>query len=221
MKALIYKDFLLSRKTLWLAIIFVLFWGTVGPLIQNNIIGGIIYIYLVFFLSYYCGIVIFGYDEKAKSDVLINSLPVNRKNVVISRYIFLLWYPIMLSLIIYGYSRFINTTFLREISQGRVFSSLEVLFTIIVVTLFMSIYLPFTYLSIGKVKAFNQIFYLVLLFLPWVATQLLRTQISKDVITKLQSINTMGIGVGVFISTITIYIISLFISIRLYERKDF
>ncbi len=219
MKALILKDFILSKKIIWIVSFFLIFWGSLGTLL-NPAIGSIIYIYLAFFIAYYCVIILFGYDEKVDSDAFINSLPVKRIDVVISRYAFILIYSILICLCILAISKFIDLTPFKGISKGRFFSPVEVIVAMAIIMGFMSIYLPFNYFSTGKVKAFNQIFYIFLIIAPGILFRFVGEKSMIVFINFLQELNSYTLIMLIIFIAIVLYSLSMLLSMGIYRTKD-
>ena len=219
MRALILKDFLLSKKIIWIVSLFIIFWGGLGTFV-NPEIGSIIYIYLAFFIAYYCTIMLFGFDEKVDSDTFINSLPVKRRDVVISRYVFIFIYSILVCFSILAISKSINLTPFKGISMGRYFSPIEIITAMTIIMGFMSVYLPFNYFSIGKVKAFNQIFYLFLIIVPGILFRFVSEKSLKVFTDFLQGLNSYTIIMLIILITLILYFSSMLFSMRIYRIKD-
>lgn len=219
MRALILKDFLLSKKIIWIVSLFIIFWGGLGTFV-NPEIGSIIYIYLAFFIAYYCTIMLFGFDEKVDSDTFINSLPVKRRDVVISRYVFIFIYSILICFSILAISKSINLTPFKGISMGRYFSPIEIITAMTIIMGFMSVYLPFNYFSIGKVKAFNQIFYLFLIIVPGILFRFVSEKSLKVFTDFLQGLNSYTIIMLIILITLILYFSSMLFSMRIYRIKD-
>ncbi len=219
MRALILKDFLLSKKIIWIVSLFIIFWGGLGTFV-NPEIGSIIYIYLAFFIAYYCTIMLFGFDEKVDSDTFINSLPVKRRDVVISRYVFIFIYSILICFSILAISKSINLTPFKGISMGRYFSPIEIVTAMTIIMGFMSVYLPFNYFSIGKVKAFNQIFYLFLIIVPGILFRFVSEESLRVFTDFVQGLNSYTIIMLIILITLILYFSSMLFSMRIYRIKD-
>lgn len=219
MRALILKDFLLSKKIIWIVSLFIIFWSGLGTFV-NPEIGSIIYIYLAFFIVYYCTIMLFGFDEKVDSDTFINSLPVKRRDVVISRYVFIFIYSILVCFSILAISKSINLTPFKGISMGRYFSPIEIVTAMTIIMGFMSVYLPFNYFSIGKVKAFNQIFYLFLIIVPGILFRFVSEKSLRVFTDFVQGLNSYTIIMLIILITLILYFSSMLFSMRIYRIKD-
>src|SRR5699024_8291503 len=121
--------------------------------------------FVAFTMLYFVSVWISQKDLKNKGDILLNSLPVKRKDIVGGRYLSIFVYILLITIYIFIISH-IATILTKDILPGATMSAFSLLLVIGLSLIFFSIYLPFQYYNIGKIQAFNQIFYILLIILP-------------------------------------------------------
>lgn len=84
---LVIKDVLIQKKSLLIALFYIIFFVFV---FQS--IGPVMFTTAIVAFSYILVMGAFAYDDKNKADIMINSLPVRRVNVVTAKYITLFMY---------------------------------------------------------------------------------------------------------------------------------
>lgn len=220
MKLLIIKDFkVLKLMNPWMLFMGTLFGflGTISifPFGSNMVYGYGIFVMIYMFLMFSLQI-----EEKSKSYIMINSLPANRKDIVTARYI---------STIIYLLSSVLFILLISNISIGlfdisiitNSLSLFSILFIIAICVIFVSMYLPFQYYYMSKSQIFNSLFYVLLILLPNLITQYASKIEGIKWINYLGTMNFKSFTFIILIISIVLYIISLNISQKIYEAKDF
>lgn len=81
---LVIKDFKIVNKRIYLIILYALF---ISALFQKTLSAGTAYLFGIFIISYGFYLYSSGYNDRYKAEVIWNSLPVKREQVVISKYI--------------------------------------------------------------------------------------------------------------------------------------
>ncbi|SHE47729.1 ABC-2 family transporter protein [Tissierella praeacuta DSM 18095] len=220
MKHLIMKDIRLLRIInliiFWISLIF----GCVGVSTENIYKSKLIYGFSIFIMIYIVSIFSTQHELKAKSDMMLNSFPVNRYDIVRAKYISMGIYIFAISGIV-----FISSNLFKIMMNGEIIGSpatiFDVLFIIGFSLMFFSIYLPFQYYSIGKAQAFSQIFYIFLIILPNIigrfGSKIETANIFKNIIV-------MDFGMFIFMFAVVgiiLYLISLEVSKKIYSMKEF
>src|SRR5690606_32328003 len=100
MIGLIKKDLKLSIKINLIAVIYVLFISVNGLLSKDLLIGNIIYVLSIIIFTFVVVIYVNGFDDKYKSEVILNSFPLDRRNIVRSKYITLIIFILISSAVI-------------------------------------------------------------------------------------------------------------------------
>ena len=169
----------------------------------------------------------FNYDEVSKSEKYILSLPVNRKELVISKYIIAISSAIigaiigvLLTIIIVNIMNSVRPNNLINLDYDNLFiTSLSGLFGI---ALIQAIQIPSIYkwgAEKGRIQMFILIFLMVLIIVG-IGFTLTKLGINLDV----QKINTFLETYGVYILTLLIvimYTISYKISYKIFIKKDY
>lgn len=142
---LIVKDFLLlNRNLIKQALIWIIF------IVTLQFLGApAVYIGIPVLMTYGCLLSSYGFSEKNNVDILISSLPVNRKEVVLSKYLSAL---IFLSLSIGVNTVFSTAIKLTGFSHINRFINIEdISICLVFIVLYVSIYIPI-YLLFGYSK---------------------------------------------------------------------
>lgn len=218
---LLVKDFHLIKKHLWISVFhsFMIF-----ILLQSIRNAEIIYSMGIVMIGYTMTIYTTAYDDKNESEVIINSLPTSRVQIVFTRYISVFLFAIlgMVSMVFAG---FILSSFnIMNINSGIKFES--IIGGVVGLSIIAFLYLP-TYFKYGYIKAklFNLILFAVAFGGPMLFKRLLSNQEKPLWIDKLiiylnsQSefvINLIFIG-----AIIVMGLISFTISMAIYKKREF
>ena len=81
MISLIKKDFKLSFKINLFVIIYALFISAVGVYLNEPLVSNLLYAVSIVVLTFATVIFTNGYDDKNKSEIILNSLPLDRRNI--------------------------------------------------------------------------------------------------------------------------------------------
>ncbi|MGG4438656.1 ABC-2 transporter permease [Priestia megaterium] len=209
---LIRKDFIL-QKYLMLFYLFIAIFYTMTDMSM----GLIITVLSVFFTinSHY-------YDEKGKNNVLINSLPFSRKQIIASKYIGVLIFLFITTLIIW-LIRFICQDIVSNSMTGG--SITELLTSYAIAILFVSFYFPFFYRFPNRILL-SSFSILVIMMVALGKTIVSRFgNVMSDFINGIQTFfsqfSTTGLYISAFVITILIFSSSWFLTLKIYENKDF
>lgn len=158
------------------------------------------------------------YDEKDKTNIFLNSLPFTRKEIVSSKYIGSLVFTTITILVFIG---------LKGISQIISQDSVElfnielIILSYLLVMLFTSVYLPFFYKFTQQylLVIFSAVFILVMFSIRYIYDFVMKN--FSGVIDFFSSLSTGYLYILLTVITIIVFAISWFMSIKIYERKDF
>ena len=219
---LIIKDILIQKKNLLFALLYTIF-GSVAFFQMGP--GGfglyvispmaVIYILVTFAVSY---------DDKNKSEFILNSLPVERSDIVISKYMSTFVYAIIG--VIYAILIGLIGKAIGLSMFSRSISLLNIVFVFTTSCIFSSIFFP-VYFKFGniKMKFFNIILFMIIIFSPTFYFDYVTKNPKNILIEKINyfitntssfTLNSLALIIGLFI-----FLISLMISIRIYNNKEF
>lgn len=219
---LVIKDIAIQKKTLLFAFFYTAFisicFNSMGP----N--GLALYVVAPILTNYLLVSNAVNYDEKNKSEIVLNSLPLKRDDIVIAKYISIFVFTIM---------GFIYSILIGFIFKGTGFSTfnnsislLDIVLVFISVCIFSSIFFPM-YFRFGatKMKLFNLLLCMLFILVPLTSISyaikypnniLVQkfTCLINNVPSLIQYLLTLVIG-------LIILLISLVISLGIYKNKEF
>ncbi|MFZ5354121.1 MAG: ABC-2 transporter permease [Bacillota bacterium] len=224
MYSLIIKDLLIQKRSIYFALFYSVFFffafSNQAFSATAYITGGtaIVYILVQFAIKY---------DDKNKCEIMLNSLPVRRSHVVLAKYLSAYMFVIMGAAMIGIMGAILRIIGLPLVHRYIVFSDIFSIY--ISITLMISIYFPF-YFKLGYVKSsyINLFMFLTLFFLPSLLLPALREFVNKsaaqDIARRLFELLSTGPSWVAYICIaalfLTIMLISLSISLRIYRHKD-
>lgn len=220
MKSLIMKDIRLTRfMNLWMLFIGLLF-GYIGTTSIIVFKSKIIYGYGIFVMVYMFSMFSFQQDEKFKSDIILNSFPFNRDDIIMARYTTTIIYLVFSAITIFIVAN-ISINIFDDSFIGSMPTLFDILFIIGICLLFLSMYLPFQYYYMEKAQIFNSLFYALLILLPNLISKYIPKVesikwINNLVEMDLKTITLMLVGLGIIL-----YFISLQLSKQIYRAKEF
>ncbi len=208
MKGLLIKDLQVLKPNLMIyciiiALYFILFMS------GDDI--GILYS-MITVLSTVSPITSLSYDEKSKFDHLAVTMPLTRKEIVISKYVLFLTINVVSSFICFTLASFNKNVSFDE-------NTFTLLAVFLISTIFQSILLPVIY-KFGTEK--GRIVFFIFLIIPIIAIILfsvLNTKISINTIAFFEEHSNL-IAIGIILTFILTYILSIIISIKIYTKKD-
>lgn len=201
MKGLLVKDFLLMRKSKYV-ILFMLAIGIIGGIKNISFAAG----YILMFLAI-LSLSTISYDEANHGLKTLFTLPISKSDYVKEKYLF--------SLIITGIG-FVFVTILGYFSKSDFMETLAILSTALFL---LAISLPFQ-LKEGNEK--GRIVLLVVVFGCTFLFAFLNQFIPKffeSIESLLNTLDPTMFSVGLLITSIILYIISMMVSIRIYNKK--
>ncbi|WP_236913693.1 ABC-2 transporter permease [Clostridium sp. Cult2] len=217
---LVMKDLKISSKMSIFGLFFPIFISLAGlktgaSTLQVNIM----YILAIFMITYFSVMYSNGYDQKNKVDIVINSFPINKKDVVRSKYLLLLIYVIMYSIAVIVMT---NIFILVGIGKGgRAAGIWDFIVALNLLLIFYSIYYPIYFKSENGLAMFNQLIYMLIILTPAMLGKLGKTLQQTKIVNILIEMNIKKISGVLLIFSIIIFYISLQISKIIYLRKEF
>ena len=222
---LIKKEFKVSKSWIFLLILSIVFAFAIYMSTRNIETNGIKFIenfafsYSIILLVYVTITDSSYQDVKSKSEVILNSFPINRGNIVKGKYIIMILYIIM-----YSISMGLVGKILMPIIHGRE-SQLEIFWSLLIVTtinlIFFSVYYPLYFKSEDGLINFSQTFRLIIIILPSILGRYMGNIPMDKVLYFMEKMGDKKIGVILLILAFVFYYISLQISKRIYIRKEF
>ena len=221
MTSLILKDIYLQKKSFLFALGYSLF---VLIVFQNEIFSETSYIMGAMATAYMLVLGACAYEEKNNSEVILNSLPLKRADIVRARY---------LSSFVSVFLAFVIIGVLGALMKGvglpiplRYVRISDVIAVIVSLSLLCSLYFP-VYFRYGYIKSrfFNLILFLLVFFAPSTGLSYLREDGKKEVlnqvIDKLAGVPDWQISVGLGIAAWILTAISMRISVCIYLKREF
>jgi len=219
---LIVKDILIQKKTLLYSLIYAIFASAFFSSLGPNGFG--LYMLSPMAITYMFITLAVSYDDKNKSDIIINSLPLKRSEIVISKYISIFPFAIL------GFVYSILIGFIGKAIGLPMFtrpiSVFNIVFVLTSVCIFSSIFFP-VYFKIGnlRMKFFNVILLMLIILLPSSAIDYATKNPNNIFFQKISYFisNTSSFtqySLALIIGLI-FFLISLMISIRIYNNKEF
>lgn len=213
---------MLQRRT-WL---FPFFYGFFLFIVFNDpLFKNFIYNMGAIAVSYVMIMTAVSFDEKNTTDIILVSLPLNRRKVILEKYL-LVFIVVPIGLLIMG---FLGVVFKLSglIEIPRLVNINDFLFSLSSVLLLSAVYYP-TYLKLGYrySRYINLGLFLFLFFLPNWLTEYLVNNVDKSGPFAQRLLEILNypmtlIGCVLLLITIILAFISYLISVRIYMKKEF
>ncbi|MEW8972970.1 MAG: ABC-2 transporter permease [Tissierellaceae bacterium] len=156
------------------------------------------------------------------TDVFINSLPVSKVYIVGSRYMTLILYLIYI-LFVTMIGSFTRPYILGYMMLYRgVPMTIEDILSILGFSiLFLSIFLPFQYYDKEKFESYNRGFIYILFIVPLIIYRFGNGILDDHIFDYILNLNTRVTLVILLFLSMVLYILSMYISIRIYRNREF
>lgn len=219
---LIIKDILIQKKNLLFAFAYTIFLSVFFSYLKPSgiglyMVGPIVTVFLLISNAV-------TYDDKNKSEIVLNSLPLRRDEIVISKYISTFVFVIIgiIYSILIGFIE--KTTGLPLIN--RPISLQDIALVLPSVCIVSSIFFP-VYFKFGaiKMRVFNSLLLVVIVFLPPNISFYANKDPNNILVQKFNyfinntsifTLNSLALIVGLIM-----FLVSLMISIKIYNNKEF
>lgn len=219
MLSLIIKDFLIQKRIAALGALYIIIM-TIA--LQNSSEG--VYPASIIMLTYILTQTACAYDDKNKTDILINSLPVKRYSVVLARYISVFFYAAFSSIVYYLVHLLFNAVSFPIKSPP--ITPPGILGAILALSLITGLYYPiFFKLGYTKGKFYNMvIFFMVFFGIGGVSNIVISRQniaFIESLTGIVNSLPELFIGILIILVSMVILLISYTISLYYYKKRDF
>ncbi|MBH0362180.1 ABC-2 transporter permease [Bacillus toyonensis] len=197
MKQLILKDFIIQWKFLIWYILYPIFFYMALTDTEN------LFIIMSVIITIGATVKTFEADSKNESEVIVNSLPILRKQIVYAKYIvaiIILFISVIVGCFTMGMKNGVN---LFEFIETTMVASIS----------FILIYLSFV-LPISFWLAYKKAIFITLFML--IAPTAICTMFFEINLEQIQLYNSL-----LFVSSICMFIVSAFVSMKLYEKREF
>lgn len=220
---LIVKDLNLLKRNLFFtsAIIFGLTWGITGISAENLFLARVFQGSSILFIIFFVVISIINHDEKSNADIILNSFPIKRHDLVAAKYLSTLMIILVSCFLMYIVTNTISLFPAYKSTVKYPTSIVLVIFIIGMALLYYGIYFPLYYYSIGKAKAINTFIYFLLIIIPNVAKKVSSKIIGTDRLNVARYMNIKGAGLILLIIGGILYYFSYIISKQIYINKEF
>lgn len=216
---LILKDILLQKKRL---LYFPLLYNIFSIVILQDfflpyLVGGIVVPYLMLLTAIV-------YEDINKSEIVINSLPIKKEKIIMSRYLSTFVY-LVISILSYLLILFLVDIFNLPFAVDLI-TIPGIVDILIGLGIIVSIYLPIFY-KYGYVKGrlLHTLFTVAALLLPTTIVKIIKENpelvFFKSFITFIQGLSVGKLSFIILIFTLLIMTISFYISLSFYKRREF
>lgn len=217
MFSLLLKDVLIQRKNLYWILIYLLIFSLAFNSLQEGLFAAIMVAITYQLIGNACAI-----DEKNKSDVMLNSLPVKKSVIVLSKYISVLIYAIA-GTILYSILALITNTITLPINVAYL-NLQNFLAGILALVLMNSVFLPI-YFKMGFTK--GRIVSMILFFTFFFGSLTLGSFLSdmnlqwfNSIIVTISAWSSFQFTIVIISISLLIYLISYLLSVKFYRSKE-
>ncbi|MES5944595.1 ABC-2 transporter permease [Bacillus cereus group sp. MG6] len=196
-KQLILKDFIIQWKFLIWYILYPIFFYMALTDTEN------LFIIMSVIITIGATVKTFEADSKNESEVIVNSLPILRKQIVYAKYIvaiIILFISVIVGCFTMGMKNGIN---LFEFIETTMVASISF------ILIYLSLVLPISFWLAYKKAIFITLFMLI-------APTAICTMFFEINLEQIQLYNSL-----LFVSSICMFIVSAFVSMKLYEKREF
>jgi ABC-2 type transport system permease protein len=217
MLTLVLKDILTQKKSLWLIVFYGVFMhvalyslGDAGA--YGSATVGITYIFVLGACAH---------DDKNRSEILLNSLPISRNSLVMAKYLTSLWF-LVVGLIA---STLVGTVaHFTGLDRGIVDPG-TLAIMVFIGLLFVSLYYP-VYFLFGYMKAryYHVLLFILVMFMPsilLIATEGVRLPAWLVYVLEWPNRSQATMALGFIGAGILLFIISLLVSLKFYQEREF
>lgn len=209
---LIIKDFIISRTKIliYIALCTAAYILVISNEGDNTMIQGIAGVLMNIFMAYFLTIIVFAGSDKSGDELFMIAIPYNRREIVISRYICIIFLDFVYTLL-QGASILLLNKF--DITSAYIEGiALVFIAGLIVISILVPVFLKFTYTRASQFVA-------LLVMAMSFSIGLLSKYVPKLLIDKIKTINISLLGIC--ITGLSFFAISVILSIMIYNKKEF
>ncbi len=222
MIGLIIKDLRLSIKIKIFVIAYALVVSYIGISLPKHPVANIIYILFIVMGVFALTIYTNGMEDRYSTQIVLNSLPVNRDSIVAAKYITLVAYIAISWIAVFAFTNILEAA---GLGSGNTAGIWDFIIAACICIIFYSVYYPF-YFRLGEgIRTFNQVLWIMVFILPTAIARLGKSVESKgmlvDIYNRLSTLNLYNIALIVSVSLLVVFYISIQISKKLYRMREF
>ncbi|SNT03377.1 ABC-2 family transporter protein [Anaerovirgula multivorans] len=216
---LVWKDLLLTKKiNVLLLVLYALFISFVAA--KMPILPEILYGFCILMFVYITTIYSNTYDEKGNSEIVLNSLPIKRKEIVKGKYI-----SVVISNLISGFIIIASTNIFAYGGLDftvRTAGFIDIILSFNLVSIIFSLYYPI-YFKLGgsKARLLNMLLYFLVFFTPSVLSRFSEKIVAFIPRDGLFFLGNQLLLLFLFLLCMVIYCLSYHISKGFYQQRDF
>ncbi|MCY6960357.1 ABC-2 transporter permease [Clostridium brassicae] len=216
---LIIKDFKITKKINIIFFIYALGMSFIAIKSKAHH-PGMLYIMSLILMVYISLLYANGYDGKYKIDIALNSMPINKRNIVFSKYLSMIVYLAFYFLVMFVGSNVFGVIFNY---RDNAISIWDFVICFNVMTIFYALYYPLYYkVSKEKLAILNFATYITFLIIPTLFTKFVKSSLGHTFLMSISKINNINtIHLIFLLVAVILQIISLAISFEIYSRKEF
>ncbi|MBE6044419.1 MULTISPECIES: ABC-2 transporter permease [Clostridium] len=216
---LVLKDFKLGKRYNIFLLVYSLMISAFG--LKMDHLPGMLYVLSIVMLSYISILYSNGYDEKYKINIALNSMPINKKDIVRAKYLSLILRVLIVSCVIIIFTLILNRLGVKATVRTATFWDFILSFNLL--GIFYSVYYPLYYkFEYNKFRIINMILYIILLVIPGYITKFLKSNIGLKFynwIMDFRHLNQFQLFTSILV--LIVLIISMTISSKIYCNKEF
>lgn len=158
-------------------------------------------------------------DMQSNVNPLLISLPVKKFDIVKSRYISILIYVLIISVIVFLSSNMTKSLF--SDGTGTTFNLTTMLFTTSIILLFLSVNIPFQYYDPRKTQLANALLYAFIILLPNLVRKFNLDIRANSIVKEILTLDFNLLALIFLVISLSMYTASLFVSKTIYSKKEF
>ncbi|MFU0823450.1 ABC-2 transporter permease [Clostridium sp.] len=216
---LVLKDFKLGKRYNIFLLVYSLMISAFG--LKMDHLPGILYVLSIVMISYISILYSNGYDEKYKIHIALNSMPINKKDIVRAKYLALILRILIVSGAIILFTSILNNLGVKAAVRTATFWDFILSFNLL--GIFYSVYYPLYYkFEYNKFRIINMVLYILLLVIPGYITKFLKSNMGLKFSNWLMDFRHLN-QFHLFTSTLVliVLVISMIISSKIYCNKEF
>lgn len=219
---LVIKDIVIQKKTFLFVLLYTIFASAAFSSMKPAGFG--LYVLSPMVITYMLITMAVNYDDKNKSEIVLNSLPLKRDDIVIAKYI---------SIFAFGTVGIICSMLIGFIGKSaslpmftRSISLLDIVSVITSICILGSIFFPVYFkFGVAKMKIFTFLIFMLFFFVPTTVIDYAFKNPNNILVQKFNYFinNTSSLTQNslILIIALIIFLTSLMVSIRIYNNKEF
>lgn len=217
-KVLVKKDFTVAIKMILFSLLGFSFWfGALAHMMEGSFPAQSLYMSIVLLATLIIINDIANQDSKYNTDIIFNSLPIDRKTIVMSKYLSMGVLPFIYGGATFVFSRafLLSDSLMFLFTPRNIFNLEAAILAIAGSFIVLSLYLPLYYLSIDKAKIASSSSLFIVFLAPILLIKF------SDIIGERWIINNISLSIGALVISLVLFYISLNLSIKIYNKREF